>query len=83
MFILFSIIACFLGAKFLEFKKCIENYEKIEKIDLRHGDLPDPLSITISTLDKRIKELEKQLLNKSTVKKDNIEIYFGEYGDGI
>ncbi len=57
--------------------------EKIDKIDLRHGDLPDPLSITISTLDKRIKELEKQLLNKSTVKKDNIEIYFGEYGDGI
>lgn len=57
--------------------------EKIEKIDLRHGDLPDPISIAISSLDNRIKELEKQLLPESKLEKDEIEIYFGEYGGGI
>jgi len=59
--------------------------EKIEKIDLRHGELPDPLTITIQTLDKRIKELENKVLStleKENIKKD-IEIYFGEYGGGI
>jgi serine O-acetyltransferase len=56
---------------------------KIEKIDLRHGDLPDPLSITISTLDKRLKDLEKKVFSSDKSKKDDIEIYFGEYGGGI
>ncbi|MFX1310814.1 MAG: serine O-acetyltransferase [Promethearchaeota archaeon] len=46
--------------------------EKIEKVDLRHGDLPDPLSSTISNLDKRIKELENKFLNEKTKRKDNI-----------
>ncbi len=59
--------------------------EKIEKIDLRHGDLPDPLTLTIKTLDKRIKELENRIFNEKEKekKKEDIEIYFGEYGDGI
>lgn len=56
---------------------------KIEKIDLRHGDLPDPLSITISTLDKRLKDLEKKVFPSERSKKDDIEIYYGEYGGGI
>jgi serine O-acetyltransferase len=46
--------------------------EKIEKIDLRHGDLPDPLTSTISNLDKRIKELENKFLNEQTKKKEDI-----------
>lgn len=57
--------------------------EKIEKIDLRHGDLPDPLSITISALEKRIRELEKHLSTFKEPKKDDIEIYYGDYGGGI
>ncbi|MFX1378646.1 MAG: serine O-acetyltransferase [Promethearchaeota archaeon] len=59
--------------------------EKIEKIDLRHGDLPDPLTLTIKTLDKRIKELENRVLDQTEKekKKDDIEIYYGEYGHGI
>jgi len=57
--------------------------EKIEKIDLRHGDLPDPLSITISALEKRIRELEKHFSTISEPKKDEIEIYYGDYGEGI
>lgn len=57
--------------------------EKIEKIDLRHGDLPDPLSITISALEKRIRELEKHFSTNREPKKDEIEIYYGDYGEGI
>ncbi len=57
--------------------------EKIEKIDLMHGDLPDPLSITISALEKRIRELEKHLSPFKESKKDDIEIYYGDYGGGI
>ncbi|MFX0023734.1 MAG: serine O-acetyltransferase [Candidatus Hermodarchaeota archaeon] len=59
--------------------------EKIDKIDLRHGDLPDPLTLTIQIMDKRIKELENRILdpNERQKKKKDIEIYFGEYGDGI
>jgi len=55
--------------------------EKIEKIDLRHGDLPDPISITIESLDMRIKELENLL--DYIPKKKRIEIQYGEYGGGI
>jgi len=57
--------------------------EKIEKIDLSHGDLPDPLAIAISTLDKRIKEIEKHLSFIKKPIKDEIEIYYGDYGGGI
>ncbi len=57
--------------------------EKIEKIDLRHGDLPDPISIAISSLNKRIKELEKHFPHSSKPTKDNIEIFYGENGSGI
>ena len=56
---------------------------KIEKIDLRHGDLPDPLTLTIKTLDNRIKELEDRILGEKEKKKEDIEIYYGEYGEGI
>ena len=57
--------------------------EKIEKIDLRHGDLPDPISIAISHLDKRIKELEEHFPYTKKFKDDDIEIFYGEYGEGI
>jgi serine O-acetyltransferase len=57
--------------------------EKIEKIDLRHGDLPDPISIAISQLDKRIKEIESQFPDIKKISKDEVEIYYGEYGEGI
>jgi serine O-acetyltransferase len=46
--------------------------EKVQRIDLRHGDLPDPLSITLSNLDDRLRQLEKKLdLEKKTKKKTN------------
>ncbi|MFX0069673.1 MAG: serine O-acetyltransferase [Candidatus Hermodarchaeota archaeon] len=44
--------------------------EKIEEIDLRHGDLPDPLSTMISSLDKRIRDLEKKLLSTNNNKEE-------------
>lgn len=57
--------------------------EKIEKIDLRHGDLPDPLSITIETLNKRLLKLEKKVLGHTEQKKDEFQITYGNYGGGI
>jgi serine O-acetyltransferase len=57
--------------------------EKIAKIDLRHGDLPDPIAISMSSLDKRLKLLEEKLSIQKNPKKDEIKIIFGEYGDGI
>lgn len=57
--------------------------EKIEKIDLRHGDLPDPISIALSSLEKRIKHLETKLSLNSDEKQDEIEIFYGNYGGGI
>ncbi|MHA1149892.1 MAG: serine O-acetyltransferase [Promethearchaeota archaeon] len=57
--------------------------EKIKRIDLSHGDLPDPLSITLSILDKRIKDLEKRYKDGRKKEIDEPEILFGEYGGGI
>ncbi|GAG91007.1 unnamed protein product [marine sediment metagenome] len=57
--------------------------DKIDKIDLRHGDLPDPISIAIARLDNRIKELEEHFPDTKKPKDDDIEIFYGEYGDGI
>ena len=57
--------------------------EKIEKIDLRHGDLPDPISIALARLDSRIKELEEHFPGTKKPKDDDIEIFYGEYGNGI
>ncbi|MFW9895454.1 MAG: serine O-acetyltransferase EpsC, partial [Candidatus Thorarchaeota archaeon] len=57
--------------------------EKIEKIDLRHGNLPDPLAITLSTLNARIEYLENKLIHDKIPKKHDIEIFFGEHGAGI
>lgn len=57
--------------------------EKIEKIDLRHGDLPDPISIAIAQLDNRIKELEEHFPDRKKTKDDDIEFFYGEYGSGI
>ena len=56
---------------------------KIEKIDLRHGDLPDPLSLTISTLDKRLKDIEEKVFSSSKPKNEEFEIFYGDYGGGI
>lgn len=57
--------------------------EEIKRIDLSHGDLPDPLSITLSSLNSRLNYLESKLLDKEDRKESNVEIFFGEYGDGI
>ncbi len=57
--------------------------EKIERIDLRHGDLPDPISLIIETLDERIRELEDRVLDSSSERKDKYEIFYGDYGAGI
>lgn len=57
--------------------------EKIEKIDLRHGDLPDPISIALSSLEKRIKHLETTFSISSDKRQDEIEIFYGNYGGGI
>jgi serine O-acetyltransferase len=57
--------------------------ELIEKVDLRHGDLPDPVAIAVASLDKRIKELEAMIGNQSKLKKEDIEIFYGDLGGGI
>jgi serine O-acetyltransferase len=57
--------------------------KKIKRIDLRHGDLPDPLAITLAKLERRLIHLEKQLNVKAASNKDDIEIFYGEYGGGI
>lgn len=57
--------------------------DKVEKIDLMHGDLPDPLAITISRLDKRIRELEKILIDANDLNKETNEKFNGESGEGI
>lgn len=57
--------------------------EKIEKIDLRHGNLPDPLAITLSTLNARIEYLENKLVYDKNPRNQDIKIYFEEHGSGI
>lgn len=59
------------------------NGKKIQKIDLSHGDLPDPIAITLSRLDSRIEYLEEKLLKTEERKESEIEINYGEYGAGI
>ncbi|MFX1303429.1 MAG: serine O-acetyltransferase [Promethearchaeota archaeon] len=55
----------------------------IKKIDLSHGDLPDPLAITLSKLTERIEFLENKLSIESNKKENDIELYFGYNGHGI
>ncbi len=57
--------------------------EKIERIDLRHGDLPDPITIAISSLERRIRELEKNFPNNRQIISEDIEIFYEEDGGGI
>lgn len=57
--------------------------ENIKKIDLSHGDLPDPLAIALSTLNSRLEFLENKLLETSDHKNEIYEIYYGEDGSGI
>jgi len=59
------------------------NGEKISKIDLSHGDLPDPLAIILSTLNSRLEYLEEKLLKDQKNKKEKFEIIYGEFGAGI
>ena len=59
------------------------NGEKIQKIDLAHGDLPDPLAITLSDLNYRIEYIESKLLEANNLKEKEVKIYYGEYGSGI
>ncbi|MFX0106029.1 MAG: serine O-acetyltransferase [Candidatus Hodarchaeota archaeon] len=55
----------------------------IKKIDLSHGDLPDPLAITLSKLTERIEFLETKLSIETNKKENDIELYFGYDGHGI
>ncbi|KKK43093.1 hypothetical protein LCGC14_0722440 [marine sediment metagenome] len=57
--------------------------EEIEKIDLRHDYLPDPLAITLSTLNARIEYLENKFHDDKNLRDQKIEFYFGEHGSGI
>ncbi len=59
------------------------NGKKIQKIDLSHGDLPDPISIALSELNSRMEYLESRLLDPEDKKEIEIEILYGEYGSGI
>ncbi|MFX1364568.1 MAG: serine O-acetyltransferase [Promethearchaeota archaeon] len=59
------------------------NGEKIKKIDLSHGDLPDPLTITLSSINQRIEFLEKKFKIELERKESDYEIYFGLEGGGI
>ncbi|TFG03577.1 MAG: serine O-acetyltransferase [Promethearchaeota archaeon] len=64
--------------------KIVEKLDKkIQKVDLRHGDLPDPISMAVSSLDQRIRELENRVLKNSKKPQEDIEFYYGEYGSGI
>ncbi len=44
--------------------------DSIENIDLRHGDLPDPIANSIVILNNRITELENRILNNVAKKKE-------------
>ncbi|TFG26256.1 MAG: serine O-acetyltransferase [Promethearchaeota archaeon] len=57
--------------------------KKIQKIDLSHGDLPDPISIALSKMNSRIEYLESMLSGQKYKKKTDIEILYGEFGAGI
>lgn len=57
--------------------------KKIKKIDLSHGDLPDPLSLALNSLNSRIEYLENKFLKSSEHKKKDFDIYYGKYGAGI
>ena len=59
------------------------NGKKIHKIDLSHGDLPDPIAIALSELNSRIEYLESKLSEPMDKKEDDIEILYGEFGAGI
>ncbi|HDZ17188.1 hypothetical protein LCGC14_0532710 [marine sediment metagenome] len=57
--------------------------EKIKKVDLAHGDLPDPLAITLATLNSRLEFLENKVLDANERIEEIVEITYGEYGGGI
>lgn len=61
----------------------IRNGKKIPRIDLAHGDLPDPLTMTLSDLNLRIKKLERKILNSREQNTDTVELYYGKHGGGI
>jgi serine O-acetyltransferase len=45
--------------------------EKIERVDLAHGDLPDPLSHSLSNLNSRLKKLEERISKFEEFKEKN------------
>lgn len=57
--------------------------KKIKRIDLSHGDLPDPIALTLSTINSRLEYLESKLNLNHEKKSKVLEIYYGEYGGGI
>jgi serine O-acetyltransferase len=57
--------------------------KRIKKIDLSHGDLPDPLAITLSTINSRLQFLENKLDITQNDKEEDIEIYYWKNGAGI
>lgn len=64
-------------------KIIFQERKKVKKIDLSHGDLPDPLAITLSSINQRIEFLENKLNIDSGEMEDKIEIYYGFDGLGI
>lgn len=59
------------------------NGEKIQRIDLSHGDLPDPLTKSLSDLNSRIRKLEEKILKSQECNEYNPPIQYGRYGGGI
>ena len=77
-------ISCLISNNLYELPEILEQDNQIiEKVDLRHGDLPDPIAIAVASLDKRIKELEVMIGNQKKSKKEDIEIFYGDFGGGI
>lgn len=57
--------------------------EKTDKIDLKHGDLPDPVATIVSNLNNRITEIEKKLLILPDKKNEDNDIKHEIDGGGI
>jgi serine O-acetyltransferase len=57
--------------------------KEISSIDLRRGKVPDPLSVTLESFNKRLETLEKHLEREHKEYSEEIKIHYGEYGGGI
>ncbi|MGV9199721.1 MAG: serine O-acetyltransferase [Promethearchaeia archaeon] len=57
--------------------------ERISSIDLRRGTVPDPLSLTLETFNKRLEKLERHFSKEHKEKAEKLKIHYGKYGGGI